>query len=436
MFRASYIPVYSGSRNQDAAQKEDMSIVFRGFSNYKNLDYVSCWFCLGAKYILNTNAQLAFVSTNSICQGEQVALTWPRILNDTIEIGFAHQSFKWTNNAKGNAGVTVIVLSLRNKSNKQKLIYINNIERKVNNINSYLIDGHDFYVERRNKSISNLPHMPKGNMPYDGGNLILSIEEKEKLIKNFPKTNKYLKRLFGAREFISNIEKWCLWIKNDNLKEALEIKEIDDRVKKVKQMRLSSSDESAHKLADRPHQFREINETTTNSVVIPLTTSERREYIPLGFVDESIILTNAVSVIYDAEPWIFGVIISKTHMVWMKNVSGRLKSDYRYSSALCYNTFPFPEITQKQKEIINLHVFAILEEREKYPEKTLAQLYDPDKMPKGLKEAHHELDLAIERCYRPHKPFESDSERLEYLFKMYEEMIGKNSLFQKEKKTK
>lgn len=424
-------PPYLGSRNQDEEQKADMRQVF--LRDYKNLDYVSAWFYKGAKYIQGFNAYLAFVSTNSICQGEQVALTWPRILNENIEIGFAHQSFKWTNNAKGNAGVTVIILNLRNKSSRQKLIFVNGLKKKANNINAYLIDSSNYYITRSNKSLSNLPHMPKGNMPYDGGNLLLTTEEKDKLIKDSPKSLKFIKRLYGAREFISNIDKWCLWIRDDDLKEALTIKTIDERVKRVQEMRLASTDKSAHKLAERPHQFREINETTTNSIVIPLTTSERREYIPLGFIDCSTILTNAVSVIYDCEPWIFGLISSKMHMVWLTTVSGKLKTDYRYSSVLCYNTFPFPEINQKQKEQINLHVFAILEEREKHSAKTLAQLYDPDKMPKGLKEAHHQLDLAIERCYRL-KPFESDTERLEYLFKEYEKMTNKNTLLEKPKR--
>lgn len=426
-------PPYLGSRNQDEEQKSDMCFVFK--KDYKNLDYVSCWFFLGAKYIEGYNAQIALVSTNSVCQGEQVALTWPRILNNKIEIGFAHQSFKWTNNAKSNAGVTVIIVGLRNITNKAKFIFIDNLKKIANNINSYLVDSSNYYIERRNKAISKLPHMPKGNMPYDGGNLILNTDEKNKLISENPNSLKFIKKLYGAKEFIENTEKWCLWIRDKDLKEAVKIKSIDNRIKKVQEMRLSSNDEGAHKLAERPHQFREINETTTNSVVIPLTTSERREYIPIGFVGEDVILTNAVSVIYDCEAWIFGLLNSKLHVLWVKAVGGQLETRIRYSSVLCYNTFPFPAITDKQKEQINLHVFEVLDERAKYPEKTLAQLYDPDKMPKGLKDAHHQLDLAIERCYRL-KPFESDTERLEYLFKMYEEMTTKNSLFQKEKKTK
>ena len=426
-------PPYLGSRNQDKEQKEDMKFVF--LKDYKNLDYVSAWFYKGAKYIQGFNAQLAFVSTNSICQGEQVSLTWPRILNEWIEIGFVHSSFKWTNNAKGNAGVTVIILNLRNTTNKQKFIFLNGLEKKANNINAYLIDSPNYYITRANKSISKLPHMPKGNMPYDGGNLLLSTQEKNNLIKQNPESEKFIRKLIGAKEFIDSIDKWCLWISNEQLKESLKIKTIDERVERVRQMRLSSSDKSAHKLAERPHQFRETRETTTNSIVIPLHTSERREYIPFGFIGSDTIPTNALSVIYDAEPWIFGVISSKIHLIWVKSIGGQLETRIRYSSALCYNTFPFPEISQKQKEQINLYVFEVLEEREKHSGKTLAQLYDPDKMPKGLKEAHHQLDLAIERCYRL-KPFESDTERLEYLFKEYEKMINKNTLLEKPKRTR
>jgi hypothetical protein len=228
--------------------------------------------------------------------------------------------------------------------------------------------------------------------------------------------------LVGAKELIDNIERWCLWISDENLDEAIAIPEIKSRIESVKNMRLSSTDESAHKLAKRSHQFREINTTSTHSIIVPLTTSERREYIPLGFLSSEYIITNAASVIYDSETWVFGLLSSKIHLLWVKAVGGSLETRIRYSSVLCYNTFPFPNISQKQKEEIEELVFNILDEREQHSEKTLAQMYDPDKMPKGLKEAHHQLDLAIEKCYR-NKPFENDEERLEYLFKLYEEMI-------------
>jgi len=416
-------PPYLGARNQNKEQKNDLKLVFDGFSKYKDLDYISCWFYKGALYIKNSSTKLAFVTTNSISQGEQAGLFWPYVFNKNLEIFFAHQSFKWTNNARGNAGVTVAVIGLRNINNDSKFLFNKGIKHKVENINAYLINASNATITRSNKPISNLPKMPKGNMPYDGGNLCLTTEEKDTLIETYPDSHQYIKKLIGAREYINNIDRWCLWIRDIDLTNIYSIQPIKDRVNAVKEMRLSSTDKSAHKLADRAHQFREINETSSSSIIIPLTTSERRDYIPIGFVNSDYIITNAASVIYDTEPWIFALITSKMHMTWMRTVAGRLKTDYRYSSALVYNTFPFPNISEKQKEQLSEHVFNILDEREKYSEKTLAQLYDPEKMPDGLREAHHNLDLAIEQCYRK-KPFTSDEERLEYLFGLYEEMVA------------
>lgn len=428
-------PPYLGSRNQVAQQKEDLELVFS--KDYKNLDYVTIWFKKGANYIEGINAQLAFVSTNSICQGEQVSLLWPRILNENIEISFAHTSFKWVNNAKGNAGVTVIILGLRNKamSKTPKYLFTSSVKKEVRNINAYLIDSQEIYVYPRNKSISGFPELPKGNMPYDGGNLILSEMEKNDLVAKFPDSEKFFKKLYGASELMDGQNRWCLWIRDEELDEANNFEFIKERIQKVKQMRLSSSDSGAHKLALTPHRFREIRETYTSSIAIPLTTSERREYIPMCIIDSSYIGTNALSILYDCEPYYFGVLHSKMHMVWVDAVGGKLKTDYRYSAKLCYNTFPFPKITEKDKQHISEYVFAVLDERSKFPEKTMAWLYNPDTMPSGLKQAHKELDLAIERIYRL-RPFESDAERLEFLFKMYDEMTKRDSLFAKDKKTR
>lgn len=424
-------PPYLGSRNQDAAQKAEMEVVFK--NAYKNLDYVSIWFYKGTKYIEDHNAQLAFVSTNSICQGEQVSLLWPRILNENIEIGFAYQSFKWNNNAKRNAGVTVIILGLRNKSAKPKYLFTDNIKKEAQNINAYLIDGLEIYIQPRSRSISGFPELPKGNMPYDGGNLIMTNQEKEELVSLFPASEKFFKKLYGASELMDGQNRWCLWIRDAELEEAMSLDFIKDRIEKVKQMRLSSSDAGAHKLALTPHRFREIRETTTSSIAIPLTTSERREYIPMCIIDSSYIGTNALSILYDSEPYYFGVLHSKMHMVWVDAVGGKLETRYRYSAKLCYNTFPFPKIDEKQKEIITQYVYLILDARSKFPEKTMAWLYNPETMPLDLKNAHHELDKAIERIYRL-RPFKSDAERLELLFNKYNDMLQKDTLWAKEKK--
>lgn len=428
-------PPYYGARLQDEEQKKDMAIVFNKINGYNNMDYIACWFYLGAKYIEGFNAKYAFVSTNSICQGEQVALIWPNILRDGIEIDFAVQSFKWTNNAKGNAGVSVIIVCLRNISNTQKYLYIQNIQKKVSNVNAYLIEGSSIIVSKKSKSISGLPMINFGNMANDGGNLLLEEVDRQTLINEEPDSVPLIKKFMGSLEFIRGKEKYCLWIEKKDVELAYSLPLVKSRIDATYKLRINSKREATRKLADYPHSFGEIRHLDSDSIIIPRHSSENREYIPIGFFDSDTIIADSALVIYDAQPWIFGIVTSMIHMVWIRNVGGKLEERLRYSSGLCYNTFPFPSISDKQKEQINLHVFEVLDERGKHPEKTLAQLYDPDKMPAGLKEAHHQLDLAVDRCYRL-KPFESDVERLEYLFKMYEEMTTKDSLFVKEKKTK
>ena len=432
-------PPYLGARVQNGDQKSDLDFVFKGFSKYKDLDYIACWFYKGNNYIKKHNCKLAFVTTDSICQGDQVSLLWPTIFNDGIEIFFAVQSFKWSNNAKYIAGVSVVIIGLSNTGTKRKILIDGTIKKEVNFINAYLIEGSNIIIERRNKSISRLPEMPKGNMPYDGGNLIFTDVEHKELSAKFPSSVKYFKRLMGASEFLDNVERWCLWIENKDLKEALMIPFIQERISLVKDMRLSSTDQSANKLAERAHQFRETNCTKKHSIIVPLTTSERREYLPIGLINSEYIVTNAISILYDTEPCYFSLLSSKIHLVWIKAVCGTLETRIRYSSVLGYNTFPFPTISSQRKEELSQCTFRILEEREKHPDKTLAQLYDPDKMPEGLKEAHRLNDEAVERCYRI-TPFNSDEERLEYLFKLYEKMIQeekeKGTLFEAEKKTR
>ncbi len=426
-------PPYLGARVQDEEQKKDMAIVFNGINGYNNMDYISCWFFKAKNYIDGFNAKVAFVTTNSITQGEQVALLWPNLISDKIEINFAHLSFKWTNNAKGNAGVTVIILSLRNTSTEPKYIFSGNIRKEAKNINPYLIDASNTIIIGSTKPLSKFPEMNFGSMPNDNGNLILDETEKQKLILQYPKSKSFIKYLMGADEFIKGNSRYCLWIDTENEKEAKSIKPIAERIEKVKKLRESSNREATRKLAKVPFRFGEVRHQETDSIIIPRHSSENREYIPIGFLNSETVIADSALAVYDIEPWLFGVIHSKMHMVWVNAVGGKLKTDYRYSAKLCYNTFPFPDITLKQKENLNLYVFAILDERAKHPEKTMAQLYNPDKMPKGLKQAHEELDRAVEQCYRL-QPFTSDTERLEYLFKLYEEMSKRGTLFEKQKK--
>lgn len=428
-------PPYLGARLQDAEQKKDMDFVFRNLKKYRDLDYINCWIYKGAEYISGLNAKCAFVTTNSICQGQQVPLIWPHILSKGIEIDFAHQSFKWTNNAKGNAGVTVIIVGLRNVSNKPKYLFTDGLINPAKNINPYLLDGSNIVVSGRSKPLSNFPEMKFGNMPNDGGGLILAEDEYDQLIKQFPKAKKYTRLLLGSSEFIRGNKRYCLWIEDDQLEDAIKIPEIVNRIEKTEIHRLNSKDEGTNRLAERSHQFRDRNTARESQLIIPSVSSESRVYIPCGYLDSTTIVSNSAQVVYDAEPYMFAIINSRMHMVWVRNVGGKLETRIRYSKDICYNTFPFPDITTKQKENLNLYVFAILDERAKHPSKTMAQLYNPTTMPKGLLQAHQELDTAIEQCYRL-QPFKNDTERLEYLFKQYEEMLQKDTLFAKQKKTR
>jgi len=428
-------PPYLGARLQDAEQKKDMKIVFHSIRGYNNMDYILCWFYKAKEYINEFNSKVAFVTTNSICQGEQVALIWPNLISTQIEIDFAHQSFKWTNNAKGNAGVTVIIVALRNISNRRKFIFKDNFKKLAKNINPYLLDSNNIIATGRSKPISNFPKISFGNMPNDGGNLLLSEQEKDDLVSKNQNSKKYLKLFIGSSEYIRGNKRFCLWLDDNSLKDAYKIPQIALRIDKVEIHRLNSRREATKILAKVPHLFGEIRHQNTDSLLIPRHTSETRNYIPIGFFDSETIIADSALAIYHAQPWLFAIVTSRMHMVWVRNVGGKLKTDYRYSAKLCYNTFPFPEITTKQKENLNLYVFAILDERAKHPSKTMAQMYNPTTMPKELLKAHQELDTAIEQCYRL-QPFTNDTERLKYLFKLYEQMVKKDTLFAKPKKTR
>ncbi|MCM1986292.1 class I SAM-dependent DNA methyltransferase [Methanococcoides seepicolus] len=415
-------PPYLGSSMQDQSQKADLATVFKGFKNYKNLDYIACWFKMGADFVNESNSKFAFVSTNSICQGEQVNLLWPYVFHQNLEIDFAYKSFKWTNSAKKKAAVIVIIVGVRKVSKNPKYIFVDGLMQEVPNINPYLTVGSNITLPRRNKPISKIPEMLYGNKPTDGGNLILDKKEVDEISTNYPISLQYIKKFSSGADFLNGNERWCLWITDDQLESAQTIPPIYERLKAVAVFRKKSKAQSTVDYSIYPNRFRQITYKETQAIIVPLTSSERREYIPFGHVNANTVVSNSSSVIYSTDYWIFGVVSSKMHMLWVKTVSGRLKSDYRYSSALCYNNFPFI-ISEQCKEKITKSTLRIIEEREKNSPKTLAQLYDPDKMPEGLREAHRLNDLAVERCYRS-KPFESDEERLEYMFKLYGKMTS------------
>lgn len=416
-------PPYLGARNQDKNQKDDMAIVFRGKEEYKDSDYVLCWFLKGARFIEKINSKFAFVTTSSISQGSQIAYFWPEIFERGQEIDFAHQAFKWTNNAKDKAGIVCVIIGVQNSKSNSKRLFTSTMVRNVENITPYLTERKSIIINEAKKPISKLPLMVMGNMARDGGNLILSEVEKNSLCFNYPQSERLIRQFLGAEEYINGKIRYCLWIEDEDLELANSIPEIKTRIDKVYAFRIASKakttnqySKTSHKLAQRSHQ-------NGNSIIIPRVSSERREYIPFGFLDDRTIISDSAQAVYNTSPYLLGIISSKIHNLWVKSVGGYLGTSIRYSTSVCYNTFPFPTISVNQKNELEKYVYRILEEREHHSEKNLAQLYDPGKMPDGLREAHHQLDIAVERCYRS-KPFETDEERLAYLFKLYEQMIA------------
>ena len=417
-------PPYLGSKLQTNEQKDDIAHVFGKIKNSKILDYITIWFYLGAKYIKETKAEFAYVSTNSICQGEQVAVLWSLILSMNEEISFAHTSFKWANNAKYNAGVTVIVVGVSNKNKSTKHLYTTDKQISTPTINPYLSIGTSTIVHKEIHTPKGYPKLCFGCMPYDGGNLLMDSAEYEDFIAKYPSDSHYLRLMYGSEEFINGKPRHCLWIDDNEAEDALRNEEIARRVERTRNLRLDSTDTSCLKLAERPYQFREHPDLDREKIIIPSVSSERRKYIPIGYLDKGTVVSNLAFAIYDASLWLFGILTSEMHMTWVRTVGGRLKTDYRYSAGLCYNTFPFPTISDTKKSEIEEAATNVLLARANYPEKTLADLYDPEKMPEDLREAHEELDRIVESCY-PGAPFPNDEARLECLFRLYEKMTAK-----------
>ncbi len=425
-------PPYLGFNMQSPNQKEDIKSVFSDLNNLKFFDYITCWFIKATKYI-GSRSKFAFVTTNSICQGNQVPILWTQIFKYNVEIFFSYREFTWSNNAKHKAGVICSIIGIREKSSESKYLYEEGTRQKVKNINAYLSDGGNTIVMKRQIPLSDFPKISTGNIPYDGGNLILSPLEKEELVSNYPSAQTFIKQLSGSKEYIRGLVRYCLWIEDNEVEIALSINPIAKKIQMVRESRLKGG-KIAKNYAHVPHRFYMTNRAKKIQILIPRVSSIRRNYIPMGFLNSDVIISDSAQAIYDPPFYIFGIVNSRIHMMWVKTVAGRLKSDFRYSAIMCYNTFPFPKITETQKEELETHVYKVLEQREQHSEKTLAQLYDPNKMPEGLLAAHHELDVAVERCYRK-APFISDEERLAYLFKLYEKMIAneaaKNTLFAK-----
>lgn len=416
-------PPYLGARTQDEDQKSEMRQILGRLDGVNSLDYIATWFYNGAQFVNAGAKAIAFVSTNSITQGEQVALLWPHILEEMdVCINFAHTSFKWANNAKNKAGVTCVVIGLAKNTTVKRTLYSSDFAQDVPNISPYLTATKNTYIHKRTKPLSKLPEMAYGNQPIEGGFLILTPDEKEDLISEDQRSSKFIMPLIGGNEFLKNQERWCIWVEDGELKEALSIPPIKKRIDSVRQFR-ENGGQVASSLVDRSHQFRYRHRAKESFILLPCTSSEKRDYLQLGFFDAKYLTTHSAQILYDADPYVFGIVSSRAHMLWTKAVGGCLESRIRYSNVLCYNNFPIPDISEKKKEQIRSCSFEVLAKRELYPEMKISDLYDPEKMPADLLEAHRQLDLSVLACY-DRTEFKNDDDLLTYLFKLYEKMNG------------
>lgn len=434
-------PPFIGSRIMNKNQKQDLLTVFDNAKDIGDLDYVTGWYIKAAKYIQNTKIKVAFVSTNSIVQGMQTAILWGQMLNKyNIKIHFAHRTFKWSNEAKGNAAVYCVIIGFANIDIENKTIFeYEDIkgeahEIKVKNINPYLVDAKDILISKRRTPICNVPEISFGSMPNDGGHLILSEKEKNEFIIKEPDAAVYIKQLLSAKEFLNRENRWCLWLKDISPSELRKLPEINNRIHLVERHRSSSNREATKKLASFPTLFGEIRQPTSDYILIPRVSSENRKIIPMGIFTPNDIISDTCLSIQKATLYHLGVLQSTMHMAWVKYVCGRLESRFRYSNEIVYNNYPWPENpTDKQKEAIEKAVRKVLEARTEFPESSLADLYDPYTMPPILVKAHQELDKAVDLAYRP-QAFINEANRMVFLFELYEKYTA--GLFATEKKKK
>ncbi len=428
----SYIlgnPPFIGHHYQNAAQKGDMAHIFHKITGFGVLDYVSAWYYKAAEFIQNTKIKVGFVSTNSISQGEQAGLLWRPLLNEfKVKIHFAHRTFQWSNEARGKAAVHCVIVGFANFDTASKSLYeYQNIRGEphqilVKRINPYLVDGADIVIPNRSTPLCDVPKMVWGNKPSDGGNLIFdTTEEKDEFLKIEPLAAKFIRPFLSGGDFINGKMRWCLWLKNAPPNELRELKEVMKRVEKVKESRLASVASATRNKALTPTLFAQISQPDSSYLAVPEVSSERRKYIPIAFLPAEIIASNKIQLISNASLYLFGIMTSEMHMTWMRYTCGRLKSDFSYSNTIVYNNFPFP-ITRidAQKKKVEEAAQAVLDIRSKYPDSTLADLYDPVTMPPDLLKAHVALDKAVDLCYRS-QAFANELSRIEFLFGLYEQ---------------
>jgi hypothetical protein len=439
--KCSYIlgnPPFAGKKEQNQSQKADMALIWKEEDGTGVLDYVTCWYVKASDYIQNTRIRVAFVSTNSVSQGEQVGVMWRGLRRHfTIHIHFAHRSFAWESEARGKAHVHVVIVGFAAFDRSDKVIFeyarskAEPLRVPTNRINPYLADAVDVLLFKRGKPLCEVPEISYGSMANDQkrgddgeGNLILTPDARESLLRECPDLEPYVRRYVGSREFINNIPRWCLWLVGASPQLLRGSPELLRRLEAVRQWRASSGRAETVRLAGTPSLFGEIRQPETDYLLLPKVSSEDRPFMPLGFLPPTVIASGSSLIIPGATRYDFGVLSSSMHMAWMRYTGGRMKSDYQYSSQIVYNNFPWPQsLTPEQKAAVEKNAQAVLDARAQFPDSTLADLYDPVTMPPVLAKAHAELDRAVDRCYRK-EPFASDRARVEFLFKLYEQLTA------------
>ena len=425
-------PPYLGSTWQGEEQKADLEAIFATRTkSWKSLDYVAGWFMKAADYTAKANAAAAFVSTNSICQGQQVPILWPLIFGTGNKITFAHTSFKWANLASHNAGVTVVIVGLSSQAKALRCLYsiANNGKKDAMDvkegahINAYLVHGADVLVDKASRPLSDLAYMSFGNKPVDGGHLLLSRDEVDELDLTPEQHTRFIRRIYGSAEFIRGLERYCLWIADSDLDAAMSIAPIRLRIESVRAIRLASRDSGANEMAARAHQMREMNIAQKWTITVPRTSSENRPFLPNGLIDARSTVTSEAFALYDAPLWNMAIIASRLHLVWIGTVCGKMKTDFRYSNTLGWNTFPVPLLTEQNRADLTRCAEDILLAREAHFPATIADLYDPETMPENLHHAHEHNNEVLERIYIGRR-FKNDTERLEKLFEFYTKMTA------------
>ena len=419
-------PPFVGARLMNADQKADVNLIFDGWKNAGNLDYVCCWYKKTTDLMQGTAIRSALVSTNSVSQGESVANLWKPLFEAGVHIDFAHRTFRWDSEAKIKAHVHCVIIGFSTAPNSaEKVLYSGDRIQIVKNINGYLLDADNVFVESRNKPLCDVPQIGIGNMPLDGGNYLFTVEEKDEFVKKEPLSQKWFRPWIGSHEFINRYFRYCLYLKECPPNELRHMPQCMERVNAVRDFRSSSQRASTKKLADFPLSFATSNIPDANYIVIPKVSSERRRYVPMGLLSPDILSSDLVFIIPDATLYHLGVLTSNVHMAWMRAVCGRLKSDYRYSKDVVYNNFPWPTPTDEQKSRIEQTAQAILDARELYPDCSLADLYDEATMPPELRKAHQQNDKAVMQAYGFWGKLNSESACVAELMRMYQGLTEK-----------